>query len=64
MRSLLLGSGSERDCSPEEIFTPPSRQRSRNPTVRIDVLIYPPQADLVQHALHQTAADAIMSGRW
>ena len=34
------------------------------PDGRSRVGIYPPEADLVQHALHQTAADAIMSGRW
>jgi hypothetical protein len=62
MRSLLPGSGvSER--SPEEIFTPFVTTTWENPTVRTEVLIYPPQADLVQQALHPTAAGGILSGR-
>ena len=55
MRSLLPGSGvTER--SPEEILTPPSRESGRNPTVRTAVLIYPPQADLVQQGVGAVGA--------
>ncbi|MGH9891101.1 MAG: hypothetical protein ACREA0_03790 [bacterium] len=64
MRSLLLGSGRYRDRSPEEIFAPPFRHGWEKPIVSSEALIYPPQADLVQHALHQTAAGAIKSRRW
>ena len=35
----------------------------RNLSVTIEVLIYPPQADLVQHGLQPTAAGAVLSRR-
>ena len=42
---------------------PPSRQRARNPTVSIEVFIYPPEADLVQQQLEPTARLTTMMTR-
>ena len=40
-----------------------SRQRRGNLSVNIEVLIYPPQADLVQHGMQPTAVGARVSRR-